>query len=174
MALVNKIPSMVKSHVDLASYLVEDAFGSVRDISKNVVSHYTVAASMQVCFIDVQVVLRARKRFHLQVGSSDSHQRRVSYLRAHTSQRGCYFAEQQMFAFGFSWPGSVSTFPASCTARLAFALECSWTSRSSTTLREQGDIFCPITHHKKVTALRHACCRGFLIFEEKVQIQKHT
>ena len=50
MAIVNKIPSMVKSHVDLASYLVEDAFGSVRDISKNVVSHYTVAASMQVGF----------------------------------------------------------------------------------------------------------------------------
>eukprot|EP00752_Nemacystus_decipiens_P006311 g5691.t1 len=48
MAIVNKIPSMVKSHVDLASYLVEDAFGSVRDISKNVMSHYTVAASMQV------------------------------------------------------------------------------------------------------------------------------
>eukprot|EP00903_Cladosiphon_okamuranus_P017946 g16513.t1 len=48
MAIVNKIPSMVKSHVDLASYLVEDAFGSVRDISKNVVSHYTIEASMQV------------------------------------------------------------------------------------------------------------------------------
>lgn len=47
-AIVNKIPSMMKSHVDLASYLVEDAFGSVRDISKNVVSHYTVAASTQV------------------------------------------------------------------------------------------------------------------------------
>lgn len=48
MEIVNKIPSMVKSHVDLASYLVEDAFGSVRDISKNVISHYTVAGSMQV------------------------------------------------------------------------------------------------------------------------------
>ncbi|CAM9617791.1 unnamed protein product, partial [Ectocarpus fasciculatus] len=48
MAIINKIPSMVKSNVDLASYLVEDAFGSVRDITKNVVSHYTVAASMQV------------------------------------------------------------------------------------------------------------------------------
>ncbi|CAM9140186.1 unnamed protein product [Hapterophycus canaliculatus] len=48
MAIINKIPSMVKSHVDLASYLVEDAFGSVKDISKNVISHYTVAASMQV------------------------------------------------------------------------------------------------------------------------------
>lgn len=48
MVIINKIPSMVKSHVDLASYLVEDAFGSVRDISKNVISHYTVAASMQV------------------------------------------------------------------------------------------------------------------------------
>lgn len=47
--IVNKIPSMVKSHIDLASYLVEDAFGSVRDISKNVVSHYYVAGSMQVC-----------------------------------------------------------------------------------------------------------------------------
>lgn len=48
-AIVNKIPSMVKSHVALASYLVEDAFGSVRDISKNVISHYTVAGSTQVC-----------------------------------------------------------------------------------------------------------------------------
>lgn len=48
MAIINKIPSMVKSNVDLASYLVEDAFGSVRDISKNIISHYTVAGSMQV------------------------------------------------------------------------------------------------------------------------------
>lgn len=48
MDIINKIPSMVKSNVDLASYLVEDAFGSERDITKNVVSHYTVAGSMQV------------------------------------------------------------------------------------------------------------------------------
>ncbi len=47
-AIVNKIPSMVKSHVALASYLVEDAFGSIRDISKNVIRHYTVAGSTQV------------------------------------------------------------------------------------------------------------------------------
>ena len=48
MAIVNKIPSMVKSHVTLASYLVEDAFGSVGDISKNVMSHYVGAGRMQV------------------------------------------------------------------------------------------------------------------------------
>lgn len=48
MPIINKIPSMVKSQVDLASYLVEDAFGSIKDISKNVQSHYTVQGSMQV------------------------------------------------------------------------------------------------------------------------------
>ncbi|CAM9455743.1 unnamed protein product [Ectocarpus sp. 4 AP-2014] len=47
-AIINKIPTMVKSRVDLASYLVEDAFGTVRDISKNVMSHYFVAATSQV------------------------------------------------------------------------------------------------------------------------------
>lgn len=57
MAIINKIPSMVKSNVDLASYLVEDAFGSVRDISKNVVSHYTVAGSMQVNFRNTTIAL---------------------------------------------------------------------------------------------------------------------
>ena len=54
--IVNNIPSMVKSHVNLASYLVEDAFGSVADISKNVISHYMGAGRMQVglsypCFL---------------------------------------------------------------------------------------------------------------------------
>lgn len=48
MPIVNKIPSVVKSNIDLASYLVEDAFGSVKDISKNVIAHYSVAARMQV------------------------------------------------------------------------------------------------------------------------------
>lgn len=48
LAIINKVPSVVKSNIELASYLVEDAFGSVRDISNNVTSHYTVAASMQV------------------------------------------------------------------------------------------------------------------------------
>lgn len=38
--IVNKIPSMVRSHVTLASFLVEDAFCSVGDMSRNVISHY--------------------------------------------------------------------------------------------------------------------------------------
>ena len=42
------IPSMVKSHVALASYLVEDTFGSVGDIAKNVITHYHGAARKQV------------------------------------------------------------------------------------------------------------------------------
>lgn len=48
MAIISKIPTLLKSSVDLASFLVEDAFGTVKDISKSVISHYTVAASMQV------------------------------------------------------------------------------------------------------------------------------
>ena len=47
-SIVKKVPGMVKSHVTLASYLVEDAFGSVGDISKNVISHYMGAGRMQV------------------------------------------------------------------------------------------------------------------------------
>lgn len=50
MPIVNKIPTIMKSHIDLASYLVEDTFGSVRDISKNVIAHYYVAGSTQVFF----------------------------------------------------------------------------------------------------------------------------
>lgn len=46
--MIDKIPTLMNSHLDLASYLVEDAFGSVKDISKNVISHYTMSASMQV------------------------------------------------------------------------------------------------------------------------------
>lgn len=48
--IINTIPSIAKSNIDLASYHVEDAFGSVRDISKNIMSHYTVAGSTQVCY----------------------------------------------------------------------------------------------------------------------------
>lgn len=48
MPIINKIPTIMKSHIDLASYLVEDTFGSVRDISKNVVAHYFVAGTTQV------------------------------------------------------------------------------------------------------------------------------
>lgn len=48
MAIISKIPSVVKSNVELASYLVEDAFGSVKDISKNILAHYGVAATTQV------------------------------------------------------------------------------------------------------------------------------
>lgn len=48
MPSINKIPSMVKSNVALASYLVEDTFGSVRSICKNIVAHYYLSASTQV------------------------------------------------------------------------------------------------------------------------------
>lgn len=48
MPIINKIPTIMKSHIDLASYLVEDTFGSVRDISKNVVAHYYMAGTTQV------------------------------------------------------------------------------------------------------------------------------
>lgn len=48
MPIINKIPTIMKSHIDLASYLVEDTFGSVRDISKNVIAHYYVAGTTQV------------------------------------------------------------------------------------------------------------------------------
>lgn len=51
MPIINKIPTIMKSNIDLASYLVEDTFGSVRDISKNVIAHYYVAGTTQVpCF----------------------------------------------------------------------------------------------------------------------------
>lgn len=46
--IINKIPTIMKSNINLASYLVEDIFGSVRDISKNVVAHYYVAGTAQV------------------------------------------------------------------------------------------------------------------------------
>lgn len=48
MPIISKIPTLVKSNVDLASYLVEDAFGTVQDVFKNISRHYTVAASTQV------------------------------------------------------------------------------------------------------------------------------
>lgn len=48
MPIINKIPTLVKSNVDLASYLVEDTFGSIQDVSKNISRHYTVAATSQV------------------------------------------------------------------------------------------------------------------------------
>lgn len=48
MPIINKIPTLVKSNVDLSSYLVEDAFGTIEDVSRNVIRHYTVAASTQV------------------------------------------------------------------------------------------------------------------------------
>lgn len=46
--MINRIPTMMRSNIDLASYLVEDTFGSVRDIAKNVVAHYFLAGSTQV------------------------------------------------------------------------------------------------------------------------------
>lgn len=46
--IVNKIPTIMKSNIELASYLVADTFGSVRDISKNVIAHYYVAGTTQV------------------------------------------------------------------------------------------------------------------------------
>ncbi|CAN0206390.1 unnamed protein product [Scytosiphon promiscuus] len=45
---INKIPSMMKSNVNLASYLVEDTFGSVRSMYKNILAHYYLSGSTQV------------------------------------------------------------------------------------------------------------------------------
>lgn len=57
MPIINKIPTIMKSNIDLASYLVEDTFGSVRDISKNVIAHYYVAGTTQV---NIHFSLRGR------------------------------------------------------------------------------------------------------------------